>query len=309
MSQSLLTSAATSSRTAAQALVVVVNDADAVYPVRIDPTFSDANWISMGGIPGADGDVRAAVVDSAGNLYIGGSFTAAGDVIANNIAKWDGSSWTVLGSGMSGFGVYALAWSGSVVYAGGDSGTGGGANHIAKWDGSSWSALGSGMDWAVNALAVSGSDLYAGGLFPTAGGVTVNGIAKWNGSSWSALGSGMTGGGYIYANLFALAVLGSDLYAGGSFTTAGGKVSGYIARAYLPTLPMLSILRADVPPGEIKVSWPSVDTSGFVLEQAGALPATANWVTNAVGVTDDGTTKSETLPGTNSAQFFRLRRP
>jgi len=27
-------------------LLVLVNDADAVYPVRIDPTLSDANWIS-----------------------------------------------------------------------------------------------------------------------------------------------------------------------------------------------------------------------------------------------------------------------
>src|ERR1035441_9689866 len=42
--KSLLTSAPTSGT-----LVVVVNDAEAVYPVRIDPTFSDANWISMGG--------------------------------------------------------------------------------------------------------------------------------------------------------------------------------------------------------------------------------------------------------------------
>jgi hypothetical protein len=42
--QSLLTSAATSAR-----LAIVLNDADAVYPVRIDPTFSDANWNSMGG--------------------------------------------------------------------------------------------------------------------------------------------------------------------------------------------------------------------------------------------------------------------
>ena len=55
-------------------LAVVVNDADAVYPVRIDPTFSDANWVSMGGIPGANGDVYAAVVDGSGNLYIGGVF-------------------------------------------------------------------------------------------------------------------------------------------------------------------------------------------------------------------------------------------
>src|SRR5207244_1222128 len=63
------------------ALVVVVNDADAVYPVRIDPTFSDANWSSMG-FPGANGEVEAAVVDGSGNLYIGGYFTLVGDVIA-----------------------------------------------------------------------------------------------------------------------------------------------------------------------------------------------------------------------------------
>src|ERR1039458_7262652 len=48
-SQSLRTSAATSFGMPNSALVVVVNDAEAVYPVRIDPTFSDANWISMMG--------------------------------------------------------------------------------------------------------------------------------------------------------------------------------------------------------------------------------------------------------------------
>src|SRR6266568_3611021 len=170
-------------------LVVVVNDAEAVYPVRIDPTFSDANWISMGGIPGADGQVRAAVVDGSGILYIGGDFTVVGDVIASRIAKWDGSSWTALGSGMNGS-VLALALSGSNVYAGGYFTTAGGgaATNIAKWNGSSWSALGSGMDYYVFALAVSHSDLYAGGDFSTAGGSAANRIAKWDGSSWWAVG-------------------------------------------------------------------------------------------------------------------------
>src|SRR5262245_23168378 len=60
---------------------------------KADPTFSDANWIGMGGIPGANGTVNAAVVDGLGNLYIGGSFTAVGEVLVNNIAKWNGSSW------------------------------------------------------------------------------------------------------------------------------------------------------------------------------------------------------------------------
>src|SRR5207247_825241 len=129
----------------ASILAVVVNDADAVYPVRIDPTFSDANWISMGGIPGASFFVRAMAVDGAGNLYIGGLFTAVGNVLATNIAKWNGSSWSALGSGMGGSPpiVYALAVSGSDVYAGGEFTTAGGsaANHIAKWKGEGRSAV------------------------------------------------------------------------------------------------------------------------------------------------------------------------
>ena len=107
-------------------MAVVVDDAGAVYPVRIDPTFSDANWISMGGVPGTDGTVYAAVMDGSGNLYIGGSFTVVGNVVANNIAKWNGSSWSALGSGMRQTIVYALAVSGSKLYAGGCFTTAGG---------------------------------------------------------------------------------------------------------------------------------------------------------------------------------------
>src|SRR5437016_5069875 len=148
------------------------------------------------------------------------------------------------------------------------------------------------MNGEVDALAVLGSDLYAGGEFTTAGGSAANRIAKWDGSSWSALGSGMNG------TVVALALSGSDLYAGGGFTTAGGKVSAYIARAYLPILPTLSVLRSGT---NVMISWPSVDTASFALEQAGTLAAPPIWVTNAAGVTDDGTNKSVTLPATNSA--------
>ena len=97
---------------------MVVNDAEAVYPVRIDPTFSDANWVSMGGFPGANGAVNAAVTDGSGNLYIGGDFTVVGNVIANNIAQWNGSSWSALGSGMSGATVWCAGGVGQHVVCG-----------------------------------------------------------------------------------------------------------------------------------------------------------------------------------------------
>jgi hypothetical protein len=222
-------------------LALLVNDTDAVYPIRIDPTFSDANWISMGGIPGADGAVRAVVVDGSGNVYIGGDFTIAGEGFANHIAKWNGNSWSALGSGMNGT-VYALALSGSDLYAGGEfttatnsGGTAVTVNRIAKWDGSNWSALGLGISGNVYALAVSGNPflLAAGGSFlwvTNSGGITVTtaSLAVWDGTHWFSLGSGGVGG--VGGTVWALAVMGGNLYAGGDFIAAGSTVVNHIAK-------------------------------------------------------------------------------
>jgi hypothetical protein len=163
------------------------------------------------------------------DLYAAGQFTTAGASAATNIAKWNGSSWSAVGSGRHG--EFALAVSGTNLYAVNISPSA--IPSVAKWDGSSWTALGSGMSQysEVTALAVSGTDLYAGGNFTTAGGTAAKAIAKWNGSSWTALGSGMT----QYpstspADVEALAVSGSNVYAGGNFTTAGGSPANYIAK-------------------------------------------------------------------------------
>src|SRR5207248_3215562 len=64
-----------------------------------------------------------ALAVSGNDLYAAGQFTTAGGSAANYIAKWNGSSWTALGSGTAGgtypF-VYALAVSSSDLYAGGN---------------------------------------------------------------------------------------------------------------------------------------------------------------------------------------------
>lgn len=193
-------------------------------------TFSDDNWTGMGGSPGVQGTVKDTVVDAAGSLYIAGSFSIVGDVFATNLAKWDGTNWSALGTGIRAnsyaSGWFSLATSGTDLYAAGNFTNAGGiaANYIARWNGTNWSALGAGLNGPASALAVLGSDLYVGGDFATAGGIGVSRVARWNGSAWSALGSGMNN------SVKALAVSGSEVYAGGDFTNAGGMVANRIAK-------------------------------------------------------------------------------
>jgi len=174
-------------------------------------------------------------------LHVGGWFTTAAAMTVNRIAKWDGTSWSPLGSGMNDP-VYALTvfddgtGGGPALYAGGAFTIAGGvaANHIAKWDGTTWSALGSGTNANVFALTVfddgsgGGPALYAGGEFRTVDGMTAQRIAKWNGAAWSTLGGGTN------SSVRSLAVFddgnGAALYAAGWFNIAGGAPALRIAR-------------------------------------------------------------------------------
>ncbi len=194
----------------------------------------NGSWSSLAGA-GVNGTVWAVAVNG-DDLYVGGEFTTAGAVNASRIARWDGRSWSALGGGVNNT-VRALAILGNELYVGGDFTQAGGmsANFIARWNipGGSWATLGSGasngVNSGVNALAVKGSELYVGGFFTTAGGIGASRVARWSSGSWSALGSGVADGPLV-TGVFALAVLGNGLYAGGSFTTAGGGSANYIAR-------------------------------------------------------------------------------
>ena len=201
-----------------------VDDAAAAYPIRIDPYFSDANWAAMRG--GMNDGVQALAV-SGPNLYAAGKFGTAGGVSASKIAKWNGSSWSALGSGLSGGNTYRLAVFSSNVYVAGNFTVAGGVvtNGIACWDGIRWKSLGSGISGTpVSALTVDSSgNVYVGGMIGTAGGIAVGRVAKWNPSTqkWSAMGGGLN------QHVRCLAAYGSTVYAGGDFTreVGGGSMA------------------------------------------------------------------------------------
>ena len=99
-----------------------------------------------------------------------------------------------------------------------------------------WSPVGAGTNSFVRSLTVfddgtdMGEALYAGGTFTIAGVVNANFVAKWNGISWSALGDGTNNSIFSLISTQTLSSIGPALYTGGSFLSAGGLSSNYIAR-------------------------------------------------------------------------------
>jgi hypothetical protein len=216
--------------------------------------WNGSNWSALGTGVGSGNDVVAALAvfdDGTGPaLYAGGQFTSAGGINASNIARWNGTYWSALGSGVvvldASHAVVASLLSytdntGTRLIAGGHFTVAG--NHpvhsIAAWDGTTWSDVGGGvlspLNAAVTALASApgSGEFYAGGIFDTAGGVHAVGVAKWNGGNWSALGTDGVNGTQT-ETVYALTVYNDGsrpaLYVGGYFTTADAIPVAHIAR-------------------------------------------------------------------------------
>ena len=213
---------------------------------------NNGTWDNLGrGVSfGGFGGVVYALAVSGNDVYVGGFFDQAGGSSGfNNVARYDGSGWSRLGTPAQNgvFGqVNALAVSGNDVYVGGQFTQAGSvsANNVARFNvgTNSWRALGtgtqSGVGGAVYALAVSGNDVYVGGFFNLAftdGSVVfANNVALFSAGSWRALGTGTQNG--VDREVRALAVSGNDVYVGGFFNRAGGVPSTFIAR-FIPTPP------------------------------------------------------------------------
>jgi hypothetical protein len=205
-----------------------------------DLDLTNATWsVLFGGSGGngLDGDVNTIMI-SGTDVYVGGSFTRAGPIAANHIAKWDsiGSNWSALGAGVD-QDVLALALQGNTLYVGGRFTNAGGstAHYIANWDtvGQTWSTLSSsgreGVIDYVYALAIADTQVYIGGLFTRVGwpdGPITDYFAVWNSntSTWTTVNPGLGN------DVNAIAVHGTDVYVGGRFYPAGGSNYSHLVR-------------------------------------------------------------------------------
>jgi hypothetical protein len=202
--------------------------------------WNGSNWSALAG--GTDLNVNVFQSWDDGNgpaLYAGGWFTSVSGVGAvGYIAKWSGSSWSALGTGLDGR-VDALEvfddGSGARLVAGGAFTTAGGVNSpgTAAWDGSSWAseARVPGDVYTLTQYDLGGGpELFVGGDFFVAESRVSNHLGSWDGANWTAYGNGLGLSDRIHAFETYDDGSGPSLYASGMFDNAGPRVVNHIAR-------------------------------------------------------------------------------
>jgi trimeric autotransporter adhesin len=189
----------------------------------LDPV--TGTWSTLGGgMAGFFPEVNALAVLQNGDLVAAGRFDSAGGTAVNNIARWDGTTWSPLGAGLtrspgwsSPPSVLALTVAGNGdLVAGGRFDRAGSVSvaEVARWNGTAWSSMVGGIGTTVHTLTtLPNGDVVAGG--PNS---SFTSIGRWTGTAWVPLGAPMLGS----ARVLAIAANG-DLLAGGNLGFAPGS--------------------------------------------------------------------------------------
>lgn len=181
----------------------------------------------------AGGDINSNILDMAynpvdGNIYIVGAFSTINGVTIQGVAKWNGTTWSAVGSGtayvagtMQGV---AVAPNGNVWIVGSFT-TGGGSatSYIGVWDGATWSQPSTAPNAVVDDVVFDAiGNAYVTGNFTN----IATRIAKYDGAAWSALSTGLSGEGGTLSVIPGT----TQLYVSGLFATAGGVTVNNVAR-------------------------------------------------------------------------------
>ncbi len=219
------------------------------------------NWQSLAGGLGIWG-ARTMYADS-NYLYVSGNFSIVDGKHFKGIARWNGSQWDSLSTGVNGmdtvnqwpggFITTMIPFNNKLYVCGGFNSLGHiHADGFGTWNGLSWDTTAI-QPGGGGCLFVSNNELYLGGSFDTLAGIAANSIIKWNGTTWQSLGfpnfylypfidtyasimSICEYNGRIYAaGAFESYPLGTDTvgnilcYDGGNWTSVAGGVKGFNA--------------------------------------------------------------------------------
>ncbi len=194
-----------------------------------------------------------AVAEYNGQPVIGGDFQRIGTTACNGLAIRAANGWQPLMTGVTGgVGVVrALVVANGALYAAGSFSvaTGGVADNIAVYAGNSWSPMGAGFNGPVHALVKQpDGSFFAGGAFTASGATPLPGLADFLNGAWTAVRGGLDGNAGTPV-VDHLAVDGTTLYVGGTFTTAGTGnlvVNNFAACDLSPTGGWQALYRAGV---------------------------------------------------------------
>lgn len=243
-------------------------------------------WVQLGagltssvtGYPAANALLRT----STGDLVVAGNFDGAGGLVANNVARWDGSSWQALGTGVPG-NVAALVElpNGDLIACGREPWPVGTPTGMWRWDGAGWTQL---ADGAIGAAAFSSTgQVYAAGRWNDVGQPTriaFGSMATNCPADATASGSGCTGSGGLN-ELFATSGpwIGSTFAPIATGMPTNGLVVGVRGLATV-TQPLNAILPAGQPGCDLLVSPDLLDlhvpvagvvSPSFAIPNSGAL--------------------------------------
>ena len=188
-------------------------------------------WSSVGG--GFQHDALNHVVSALtvfnNELVAGGWVDSVGGMPINHVARWNGTSWSPMGTDCQINTPRGFAIHNGELYMCGEASGALYPHCIEKWNGTNWVPIeNSNGTTEVSAIASYNGELYAAGNFPTLDGATVNGIARWNGTTWSDVGGSIPNIG-VTDIVKALAVFNGKLYAGGHFASVGSATVRDIA--------------------------------------------------------------------------------
>lgn len=180
-------------------------------------------------------------------LYAGGIFTDSSGITVCNIAKYNGTYWSIVGGGIHGSmdNVNDLEVFQNELYIAGQFKINSGniSNGILKWDGNTLKEVGGGITSNYNAtiydLMVLNNKLYAVGTFDSIGGISANYFASWDGINWCGYGNS-----WNTSTSSCLATINHDLYltAGPVWDTVTvNNIAKWIGGNYIDTCGHLNV--------------------------------------------------------------------